>query len=77
MNSWLRDNDIVMYLMHIEGKFVAAERFIRTLKNLSYKYMTSVSKNMYIDILEEIVNKYINTYHSTIQMKPVEVKRLY
>ena len=42
MNSWLRDNDIVMYLMHIEGKFVAAERFIRTLKNLSYKYMTSV-----------------------------------
>ena len=77
MNSWLHDNDIVMYLMHIEGKFVAAERFIRTLKNLSYKYMTSVSKNMYIDILEEIVNKYINTYHSTIQMKPVEVKRLY
>ena len=77
MSSWLRDNDIVMYLMHIEGKFVAAERFIRTLKNLSYKYMTSVSKNMYIDILEEIVNKYINTYHSTIQMKPVEVKRLY
>ena len=77
MNSWLHDNDIVMYLMHIEGKFVTAERFIRTLKNLSYKYMTSVSKNMYIDILEEIVNKYINTYHSTIQMKPVEVKRLY
>ena len=77
MNSWLHNNDIVMYLMHIEGKFVAAERFIRTLKNLSYKYMTSVSKNMYIDILEEIVNKYINTYHSTIQMKPVEVKRLY
>ena len=63
-----------MYSTHNEGKFVVAERFIRTLKNKIYKYMTSVSKNVYIDKLDKIVNKYINTYHSTIKMKPVDVK---
>ena len=57
-----------------EGKFVIAERFIRTLKNKSYKYMTLILKNVYIDKLDEIVNKYSNTYHSTIKMKPVDVK---
>ena len=63
-----------MYSTHNEGKFVVAERFIRTLKNKIYKYMTSVSKNVYIDKLDKIVNKYINTYHSTIKMKPADVK---
>ena len=57
-----------------EGKSVIAERFIRTLKNKSYKYMTLILKNVYIDKLDEIVNKYSNTYHSTIKMKPVDVK---
>ena len=63
-----------MYSIHNEGKSVVAERFIRTLKTKIYKYMTSISKNVYIDKLDDIVNKYNNTYHSTIKMKPVDVK---
>ena len=63
-----------MYSTHSEGKSVVAERFIRNLKNKIYKYMTSVSKNIYVNILDYIVNKYNSTYHSTIRMKPVDVK---
>ena len=74
LNHWLEKNIIEMYSMHNVGKSVVAERFIRTLKNKIYKYMTSVSKNAYIDKLADIVNKYNNTYHSTIKMKPVRVK---
>ena len=59
---------------HNEGKSVVAERFIRTLQNKIYKYMTSVSKNVYIDKLDDIVNKYNNAYHRTIKMKPVNIK---
>ena len=59
---------------HNEGKYVIAAKFMRTLKNKIYKYMTSVSKNVYTDKLDDIVNKYNNTYHSTIKMKPVDVK---
>ena len=59
---------------HCEEKSVVAERFIRTLKNKIYKYMTSVSKNIYIDKLDDIVNEYNNTYHRTAKMKPVDVK---
>ena len=66
--------NIEMSLIHNEGKSVVAERFIRTLKTKIYKYMTSISKNVYIDKLDDIVNKYNNTYHSTIKMKPVDVK---
>ena len=72
--KWLRDNDLVMYSTHIEGKSVVAERFIRTLKNKIYKYMTSISKNVYIDKLDDIVDEYNNTYHTTIKMKPADVK---
>ena len=63
-----------MYSTHNEGKSVVAERFIRTLKNKIYKHMTAVSKNVYIDKLDDIVNEYNNTYHRTIKMKPIEVK---
>ena len=63
-----------MYSIHNEGKSVAAERFIRTLKNKIYKYMTAILKNVYIDKLDDIVNEYNNTYHRTIKMKPVDVK---
>ena len=63
-----------MYSTHNEGKSVVAERFIRTLKNEIYKYMTSISKNVHIDKLGDIVSKYNNTYHSTINGKPVDVK---
>ena len=72
--KWLKDNDIEMYSTHNEGKLVVAERFIRTLKNKIYKYMTSVSKNVYIDKLDNIVGEYNNTYHRKIKMKPVDVK---
>ena len=48
MKSWLKDNNIEIYSIHNKGKSVAAERFTRTIKNKIYKYMTSISKNMYI-----------------------------
>ena len=72
--KWLKDNDIEMYSTNNEGKSVIAERFIRTLKNKIYKYMTSISKNVYIDKLDDIVRKYNNIYHTSIKMKPVDVK---
>ena len=72
--KWLKDNDIEMYSIHNEGKSVVAERFIRTLKTKIYKYMTSVSKNVYINKLDDIVGEYDNKYHKTIKMKPVDVK---
>ena len=73
MKSWFKDNDIEMYSNN-EGKSVIAERFVGTLKNKIYKHMTAVSKNVYIDKLDDIVNEYNNTYHRTIKMKPVDVK---
>ena len=73
MESFLQNNDIETYSACNEGKSVVAERFIRTLQKI-YKYMTSLSKKVYIDKLDDIVNKYNNTYHSTIKMKPVDVK---
>ena len=63
-----------MYSTNNEGKSVVAERFIRTLKSKIYKYMTSISKNVYIDKLDDIVDEYNNTYHTTIKMKPIDVK---
>ena len=56
MKSWLQDNNIEIYLIHNKGKSVVAERFIRNLKTKIYKYMTSISKTVYIDKLDEIVN---------------------
>ena len=76
MKLWLEKNCIEMYSTHNEGKSVIAEKFIRTLKNKIYKYMTSVSKNVYVDKLDDIVNKYNNTYHSTIKMKSVDTVRI-
>ena len=64
-----------MYLIYNEGKSVVAERFIKTLKTKIYKYMISISKNVYIDKLDDIVNEHNNTYHRTIKMKPVDVKK--
>ena len=64
---------ISLYSTYNEGKSVVAERFIRTLKNKIYKHMTSISKNVYHDVLDNIVNKYNNTYHKVIKMKPADV----
>ena len=72
--KWLKDNDIEMYSIHKEGKSVVAEIFIRRLKTKIYKYMTSVSKNVYIDKLNDIVGEHNNTYHRAIKMNPVDVK---
>ena len=73
-NFFLKDNNISMYSTYNEGKSVAAERFIRTLKNKIYKHMTFISKNVYYDVLDGIVDKYNNTYRKTIEMKPADVK---
>ena len=69
MKSWLQNNNTVMYSTHNEGKSVVAKRFIETLKNKIYKYLTSISRNVYIDKLDDIVNEHNNTYHRTIKMK--------
>ena len=63
-----------MYSINNEGKSVIAERFIRTLKNKILKHMTAISKNVYFDVLDDIVNKYNDTVHRTIKMKPIDVK---
>ena len=68
-----KDNDISMYSTYNEGKSVVVERFIRTLKNKIYKHMTTISKNIYFDVLDDIVDEDNNTYHKTIKMKPVDV----
>ena len=72
--KWLSDNDINMYSTYNEGKSVVVERFIRTLKDKLYKHMTATGKNVYYDVLDDVVNKYNNTIHSTIRMKPIDVK---
>ena len=69
LKKWLKDNNIDLYLTHNEEKSVVTERFIRTLKTKIYKYMTSVSKNVYTNKLDDTVNEYNNTYHRTIEMK--------
>ena len=74
MKSWLQDNNTKMCSEHSKGISVAAERFIRTLKNNSYKHMTSISKDIYTDKLDDIVNKYNKKYHDAIKMK---VKHIY
>ena len=63
-----------MYLTYNEGKSVVAEWFIRTLKNKIYKYIAAVWKNVYFDVLGDIVHNYTNTFHRTIKLKSIDVK---
>ena len=72
--KWLSSNNIIMYSTYNEGKSVVAERFIRTLKNKLCKHMTATGKNVYYDALDDVVNKYNNTWHNSIKMKPTDVK---
>ena len=65
--KWLKDNDMEMYSTHNEGKSVVAERFVRTLKAKIYKYTTAISKNVYIDKLDDIVKESSNTYHKQLR----------
>ena len=72
--KWLKDNEMKMYSTHNEGTSVVAERFIKTLKNKIYKHMKAISKNVYFNVLDDIVDEYNNTYHRTIRMKPIDLK---
>ena len=74
MKSWLQGNDIEVYSTQNEGKSVVTEKIIRTLKNKLYKYMTLISKNVYIDKLNYIVDKYNKTYHRKIKTNPIDIK---
>ena len=74
MKSWLEKNNVEKYSTDNEGKSVVAERFIKTKKNKIYKYMTLISKNVYINKLDDIVHKSNNKNHRTIKMKPIDVK---
>ena len=67
--KWLEDNDIKMYSTHNEGKSVVAERFIMTLKNKIHKHMAVVSKNVYFNTLDDIVDECNNTYHTIFNQK--------
>ena len=67
MKSWLKKNALEMYSTHNEGKSVIYKRFNWTLKRKIYKYVTSTSKNVYIDELDDIVSNYNNTYQRTIK----------
>ena len=70
---FLKINNIEMYSTYNEGKSAVAEIFIRTLKNKIFKYMRAVSKNIYFDVLDDIVDKYNKTVHRTIKMKPIDI----
>ena len=74
--DFLKENNIKIYSTYNEGKSVVAERFIKTLKNKIFKHMTAVSKNVYFDILDDIVNNdnYNTTFHRIIGMKPIDAK---
>ena len=72
--KWLKDNDMSMYSTYNEEKSLVAERFIRTFKNKIYKHMTAISKNVYFDVVDDVVDEYNNTYHKTIKMKLIDVK---
>ena len=69
-----KGSEFYNYSTNNEGKSVIAERFIRTLKTKIYKYITSISKIVYIDKLDDIVKEYNNKYHTSIKMKPVDIK---
>ena len=77
MKSEIEESEIEIYSTHDEGKSVVAERFIKISKNEIHKYMTSISKNMYIDKLNDIVNKYNNIYHTTIKKNPSVLNQAY
>ena len=70
---FLKINNIEMYSTYNEEKSVVVEIFIRTLKNKTFKHITAISKNLYFDVLDDIVNKYNNTVRRTIKMKPTDV----
>ena len=75
--KWLKVNHIEMYSTYNESKSVVAERFIRIQKDKIYNHMTAVSTNVYFDVLIDIIYKYNNIYHKTINMKPIELNLIF
>ena len=71
--DFLKIKNIEMYSAYNEGKSIVVEKFIRTLKNKMFEHMTAISENVYYGVLDDIVNKYNNTIHKTIKMKPIDV----
>ena len=69
----MKINSTEMYSTYNERKSVVAEIFIRTLKNTIFKHITAISKNVYLDVFDDLVNKYNNTVHKTIKMKPIDL----
>ena len=69
----ITSHDIKMYSIHNEGKSVVAKSFIRIFKNKIYTHMAAVSKNVYFGVLDGIVDKNNNTYHTTVKTKPINV----
>ena len=76
MKPWLQENDTEMNSTNKEEKSVVVQRFIGTLKNKTYKYVTSISENVYIEKLADTFHHYNNTYHSKIKMKPGDNKSI-
>ena len=74
LKKWLDGNNIKMYSTYNEEKSIVAEIFIRILKNSIYRHMIAMSKNVYFEVLHDIVDKHNNKYHKTIKMRPIEAK---
>ena len=68
----VKEYDKEMHSTNNERKRVVAKRFIRTLNNKIYKYMTPISKRMYIYKLHDTANQYNHTYYRTIKIKPFD-----
>ena len=77
MKSWLQDKDIETYSVHNEEKSVFAERFIRTLKSKIYKYTTSILKSVNINKIDNLVDKYNNTYYRTIKISLLALRQIH
>ena len=72
--KFFKEINIEMYSTYNEGRSVVAEKFIKNLKNKIFKHMTAVSKNVWFDVLGDIVDDCNNTFHRIIGMKPIDVK---
>ena len=72
--KWLYENGIIMHSTHNERKSVFAERFIKTFKNMIYKHMTAVSKKLYFDVLDDIIDECNNKHHNSIKIESMNGK---
>ena len=77
LKRFLKTNITEMYSTYTEGKSALAERFIRTMKNKIFEHTTAVLRNVYFDVLADIVNKYNNTVHRSIKMKPITLHLIF